>query len=184
MTGGILPVLRAILRFRGILPEHAEMAERFRALEKLPDESLGHRFFTHCRKDALPFPGEKGGFPEGAVYHDFTHVLTGCDTSSHGEMKNAAFQAGYTKDEHDFFTWLISIVLHTTGVNLTPFDFEVVPGCIGDEGVAEDILRELKLGNRMKLDLGNQWSCWDYVELPLDVARERLGVVRIAAETA
>lgn len=181
MTGGVLGVLRALLRFRGILPEHTATAERFRALEKLPDTSLGHLFFTHCREYELPFPGEKGGFPIGAVYHDFTHVLTGYDTSPEGEMKNAAFQAGYTQDEHDFFTWLVSIVLHTTGINVTPFELEMVPGRIGQEGVADDILRELQLGNRMKLDLGDQWSCWDYVELPIDEARARLGVVRSGA---
>ncbi len=184
MAGGIFPVIRAVLRFRGILPEDAERANRFRALEKLPNDSLGHRFFAHCRKNELPFPGEQGGFPDGAVYHDFTHVLTGYDTSPQGEMKNAAFQAGYTKDDHDFFTWLISIVLHTTGVNLIPFEIEMVPGRIAEEGLAAEILRELMRGTRMKIDLGERWNCWDYVDLPIDVARERLGVVRAQAETA
>jgi hypothetical protein len=182
MAGGIFSVIRAVLRFRGVLPEDVEKANRFRALEKLPGDSLGHHFFAHCRKNALPFPGEQGGFPDGAVYHDFTHVLTGYDTSPQGEMKNAAFQAGYTKDDHDFFTWLISIVLHTTGVNLTPFEMEMEPGRIGEEGLAAEILRELKRGTQMKVDLGERWSCWDYVELPIDVARERLGVVRAEVE--
>jgi len=103
-------------------------------------------------------------------------VLTGYDTSPEGEMKNAAFQAGYTQDDHDFFVWLFSIVLHTTGVNLLPFPIEVLPGRIGQDDLAVDILRELKRGTRMKLDLGDGWSCWEYVELPIEVARERLGV--------
>jgi hypothetical protein len=28
----------------------------------------------------------------------------------------------------------------------------------------------------MKVDLGNNWDFWKYVELPIEVARERLGV--------
>jgi tellurite resistance protein len=176
MSGSILAVIRSLLIFRGVIQGDPETASRFRAMENLPEDSLGHRFFHHCADADLPFPGEKGGFPEGALYHDFTHVLTGYDTSPEGEMKNAAFQAGYTQDDHDFFVWLFSIVLHTTGINLLPFPIEVLPGRIGQDDLAVDILRELKRGTRMKLDLGDGWSCWDYVELPIEVARERLGV--------
>jgi hypothetical protein len=175
MSGGIGSVFKALLTFRGVITDSKSSA-RFRALEQLPESTLGNRFFRHCVAAGLPFPGEKGGFPIGAVYHDFTHVLTGYDTSPEGEMKNAAFQAGYTQDDHDFFTWLISIVLHTTGVNLIPFPIELRPGRIGEGSLATDVLRELKRGNGMKVDLGDRWDCWEYVDLPIDVARERLGV--------
>ncbi len=178
---GKASLAKAVLRFRGVLKEDTALATRYRDLQHLPEGSLGHRFFHHCRENELPFPGEVGGFPEGAVFHDFTHVLTGYDTSAAGEMKNAAFQAGYTQGDHDFFTWLISIVLHTTGVNLTPFPIEAVPGCIADGNLAAEILQELKLGGQMKVDLGEGWDCWDCVELPIDVARQRLGVIRPSA---
>jgi tellurite resistance protein len=177
MSGSLLAVVRSLLIFRGVIRGDPETASRFRAMEDLPEGSLGHLFFRHCADAALPFPGEKGGFPEGALYHDFTHVLTGYDTSPEGEMKNAAFQAGYTRDDHDFFVWLFSIVLHTTGINLLPFPIEVLPGRIGQDDLAVDILRELKRGTRMKLDLGDGWSCWEYVELPIEVARKQLGAV-------
>ncbi len=173
---GRLGVLRGILRFRGVLPEDTGMASRFRALEALPEETLGHQFFRHCVKDGIPFPGEKGGFPEGAIFHDLTHVLSGYDTSAEGEMKNAAFQAGYTKGEHDFFTWLISVVLHATGINLTPFDIGFVPGRLADERLAADILLELERGSALSRDLGDGWDFWPYMELPIDDARARLGI--------
>jgi len=176
MSGGVRPVLRALLRFRGIIEDDFETAARFRALEQLPDDTLGHQFFRHCSDADLPFPGEKGGFPEGAIYHDVTHVLSGYDTSPEGELMNAAFQAGYTKDDHDFFVWLFSIVLHAARINLLPFPIPALPGLLGEGSLALDILRELERGNALKQDLGDRWNFWDYAELPLEVARERLGV--------
>jgi hypothetical protein len=175
---GVRGVVKGILRFRGVLPEDTETASRYRALERLPADTLGHRFFLHCTKDGISLPGEKGGFPEGAIFHDITHVLSGSDTSARGEMKNAAFQAGYTKGAHDFFTWLISVVLHATGINLTPFDVGFEPGRMGEPGLALDVLRELERGSALPRDLGDQWDYWPYMELPLDVARERLGIPR------
>ena len=75
LLGGILPVIKAILRFRGVIKGNPELAARFHALEKLPEDTLGHRFFRHCTDEGLAFPGEKGGFPVGALFHDFSHVL-------------------------------------------------------------------------------------------------------------
>jgi hypothetical protein len=173
---GVLGVVRGILRFRGVLPEDEATASRFRALGQLPEDTLGHRFYQHCMKDGIAFPGEKRGFPEGAIFHDITHVLSGYDTSAQGEMKNAAFQAGYTKGDHDFFTWLISVVLHATGVNLTPFDMGFEPGRMGEPGLAVDVLRELERGSALPQDLGDGWDFWPYMELPIDVAREQLGI--------
>jgi len=176
MSGGILPVVQALLRFRGVIGEDSATASRFRALEHLPEDTLGHRFFHHCVDAGLPFPGEKGGFPEGAIYHDVTHVLSGYDTSPEGELKNAAFQAGYTKDDHDFFVWLFSIVLHAARINLLPFSIPAVPGLLGRGRLALDILRELERGSALEVDLGDRWDFWEYAELPLEVARTRLGV--------
>lgn len=176
---GIPGVIKGGLRFRGLIGEDRETVSRFRALEQLPADTLGHRFFHHCVDAEIPFPGEKGGFPAGAVFHDLTHVLSGYDTSPEGEMKNAAFQAGYTKSEHDFFTWLIAVVLHATGINLTPFDMGFRPGRMGEGRLAEDALRELERGNGVTRDLGDRWDFWGYLELPIDVARERLGIAPV-----
>lgn len=176
MLGGVRPLIRALLVARGVMRENTELTSRFRALERLPEGTLGHRFFVHCTQEGLPFAGEKGGFPVGALFHDFTHVLAGYDTSPEGEMKNAAFQAGYTQDDDDFFTMLFAIVIHTAGVNMTPFEMPVLLGRIGEGSVAIDVLRGWERGASMNFDLGRDWDFWKYVELPIEVVRERLGV--------
>jgi tellurite resistance protein len=176
MLGGIRPMIHALLVARGVAPENVELAARFHALEKLPEESLGHQFFRHCRQEGLAFPGEKGGFPMGALFHDFSHVLAGYDTSPEGEMKNAAFQAGFTDDEDDFFTMLFAIVIHTAGINLTPFEMPVVLGRIGQGSLALEVFHALQRGAEMKVDLGDGWDFWEWVELPIETARKQLGV--------
>ncbi len=176
MAGGVLPVIRAVLRFRGVLGEDQTSVARYATLEALPPETLGYQFYRHCREAQIAFPGEKGGFPVGAVFHDVTHVLSGYDASAQGELKNAAFQAGYTQGSHDYFTWLIAMILHGARVNLTPFPMPNIEGLLAERGLAEDMIRELDRGTSVKVDLGNAWDFWDYAEVPIEEMREHLGI--------
>lgn len=180
MLGGVVPVIAALLRFRGVLEEDAELARRFRALADLPVGTLGRVFHDHCRAADIPFAGEKGGFPIGAVYHDFSHVLSGSDTSPEGEIKNAAFQAGFCRGEEDFFTTLFANLIHTAGVNLTPFEIPIRRGRIAEGTLALDWIREIERGSAVKIDLGDGWNFWEEVERPIDGVREKLGIRPVA----
>ena len=178
LCGGASPVAKGILVFRGVVKDVA-LTERYRALGELPADTLGRQFHDHCVEAPIPFPGEKGGFPEGAVYHDFTHVLSSYDTSPEGEMKAAAFQAGYTRGNWDFFTWLFALVIHTAGVNLAPFPMPRLPGRIGQPNLALEVLHALARGAAIREDLGDGWNFWDLVEQPIDSVRERLGIAPV-----
>ena len=175
LGGGIGALIKWLLVFRGLRKDPA-VAARFRSLGELPESTLGRRFFEHCVAEGIAFPGEKGGFPMGAVYHDFTHLLAGYDTSPEGEMKAAAFQAGFTEDDDDFFTALFAIVIHTAGVNLAPFPMPKLPGRIGQENLACEVLHALQRGSAVEVDLGNGWDFWEYVEQPIEAVRAELGV--------
>jgi len=181
LLGGAHRMIPALLRVRGVLREDAQESARYRALAELPEGTLGHEFYAHYTNEGLAFPGEKGGFPVGALYHDFSHVLAGYDTSPEGELKNAAFQAGFTRHEDDFFTLLFAIVIHTAGINLAPFPMPVMRGRIGQGTLARDVLRALERGAAMKVDLGDGWDFWETVSLPIEVARKRLGVPPLVA---
>ncbi len=91
-------------------------------------------------------------------------------------MRNAAFQAGYRRSENAFFTILFAVLIHTAGVNMAPMEMPVLLGRIGEGKLAEEMLIALERGGSMNTDLGDDWDFWPYVGLPLQEARERLGV--------
>ena len=173
--GGIIGVAKALLGLRGLV-EDKELATRFRDLGNLAENTLGFAFFEHYTKNGFAFPGEKGGFPLGAVYHDFTHVLSGYDTSREGELLNAAFQAGYRRNKNAFFIVLFVVLSHSTGVNLIPMNLPLNIGLLGTGDFAEQFLKELKRGSAMNTDLGDGWDFWEFVDIPLDEVRTQLGV--------
>lgn len=91
-------------------------------------------------------------------------------------MKAAAFQAGYTQDDDDFFTSLFAILIHTAGINVAPFPMPVLLGRIGQGNLALEMFHAMQRGSKMKVDLGVEWDYWQYVEQPIDVVRAKLGV--------
>jgi hypothetical protein len=181
--GGIFAVATALLEFKGVVHDEA-LADRFRALAHLPDNTLGHAFFDHYRENGFAFPGEQGGFPIGAIFHDIGHVLAGYDTSPEGELQIASFQAGYRRTEDSFFTILFAVLIHTAGVNVSPLPMPKRLGRIGEGDLAARMIHALRRGARMTVDLGDAWDFWPYGELPLEEARRRLGVPPPSAEFA
>lgn len=178
--GGASAVAKGILVFRGVLRD-PDLSARYRALGDLGSDTLGRHFHDHCVEDGIAFPGERGGFPQGAVYHDFTHVLADYDTSPEGEMQTAAFQAGYTGGSWDFFTLLFALVIHTAGVNLAPFPMPKLPGRIGQPNLAIKVLHALARGSAINTDLGDGWDFWALVEEPIECVRRKLAISPVDA---
>jgi hypothetical protein len=172
---GLTGVAKALLGMKGI-GEDAELAGRYRALEKLPDDRLGKRLWRHYRDHGFQFPGEAGGFPESGVYHDVSHVLAGYNTTPEGETLVGAFTAGYRerRPDHGFFTLLFVISIFSTGVDVTPISVGARTGVVGN--VAPQLLEAIERGAALSTDLSDAWDFWPYLELPLEEARQRLGV--------
>lgn len=173
--GGLLGIAKGILGLKGLV-EDQELAQGFYNLEKLPEDTFGYALFNHYKDNGFSFPGEKGGFPLGAMFHDCGHVLGGYDTSPEGELQAAAFQSGFRKNKDAFFTFLFAVLIHTAGINVAPMEMPKLLGRIGQEGLMEKILNALKRGNAMNTDIGDNWDFWPFVELPLEEVRSRLGV--------
>ena len=173
--GGLLGVVKALAGLRG-LREDPEVSARFRQWEKLPPDSLGAHVFRHYRNNGFALPGEKGGFPEAGLYHDITHVLAGYDTTPQGETLVGGFIAGYRekRPDHGLFTALFVLSIFSAGVDVTPIGVGTATGTVG--GVAERFLLAIERGSALREDLSDDWNFWDYIELPLEEARVRLGV--------
>jgi hypothetical protein len=173
---GLLAPLKGLLGMRGLYT-NPEQAERYRALEKLRPDTLGFAFTQYLHRNKFGFPGEVGGFPEAGIWHDFGHVLSGYDTDPPGELQMAAFQAGYRRT-NAFSMLFFGALTFMAGINVTPLPQKSDPGTLmAQEGMAERMLKALQRGSQVKVDLFDHWDHWAYVEMPLEEARERLGIV-------
>jgi hypothetical protein len=172
--GGLPGLVKGLLGQRGHVEDEA-VAAPYRALERLPEGTLGRTFFQHCRSHGFSFPGEKGGFPEGIIYHDLTHVLSGYGTDPTGEMLICGFQAGYMRRDTAYMA-LFGLLTFTAGVNVTPLPQQRSVGLLGEGELAERFLEAVERGARMNTDLSDNWDFWPLVGLPIDEVRERLGI--------
>jgi hypothetical protein len=61
-------------------------------------------------------------------------------------------------------------------VNMAPIEMPVLRGRIGNADLAEKMFNAWIQGTNATVDIGGDWDFWSYLELPLDIARERMGI--------
>ena len=173
---GPLSFAKSVLTLRGVIEDKA-LAARYRAWEKLPQDTLGHNLFAFYDKNGFSVPGERGGFPESGLWHDFSHVLGDYGTEPEGEVQVASFSAGHKKHE-PFYMIMFSVLIFSTGINMRPTaeGFTTV-GVLGKPGVAELMFAAIERGAKVNTDLSDKWDYWPLVELPIDEVRRRLNIV-------
>lgn len=147
-----------------------EKARRYRALEHLPAGSFGRAYWEHCASRGFPFPGERGGLPERAIFHDLGHVLAGYDTDPAGEIQQAAFQAGFVRKQGFLFLFFGIAQFHL-GVKLTPI-------AAPETGYLDvpKVVHALARGAACNTDLSDRWSFWPLLPRPLDEVRHALEI--------
>jgi len=173
---GPLGFAKSVLTMRGVMEDPA-LAARYRAWDKLPEGTLGRSLVDFYNKNGFGVPGERGGFPEAGLYHDFSHLLGGYGTDPEGELQVAAFSAGY-KRERPFYLMLFSVLIFSSGVQMrpTPTDF-VTKGVLGKPGIAELVLGAVERGSKVNMDLSDKWDYWAWIELPIDEVRQRMNIL-------
>lgn len=173
---GPLGLAKSVLTMRGLM-EDPSLAARYRAWEKLPEDTLGHSLIAFYRANGFSLPGERKGFPEAGLYHDLCHVLGGYGTDPEGEVQVAAFTAGF-KRTRPFYVVLFAVLIFSTGVNMRPSNEDFVTiGVLGKPGVAERLFAAIERGAQVNQDLSDKWDHWAYAGLPLDEARRQLNIV-------
>lgn len=173
---GPLSLARSVLTLRGVMEDKA-LAARYRAWEKLPEDTLGHSLVAFYNKNGFSVPGERGGFPESGLWHDFSHVLGGYGTEPEGELQVASFSAGHKRHE-PFYLIMFSVLIFSTGINVRPTaDGFTSVGVLGKPGVAELMFAAIERGSKVNTDLSDKWDYWSLVELPIDEVRRRLNIL-------
>ncbi len=168
--GGFLSlfgVLRDALR-RG---EDTKLANRYRALGDLPDNTLGKQYFEFIRGNEFSLPGEVGAAPELIVFHDCHHVLAGYGTDPDDEAQIAAFHAG-SHGEDPFGMLLFSMMQFHLGVQITP-------AAEAFEGRADPelLMRAFIRGSKVKGDVIRDWEPRDHFERDVDELRAELNIL-------
>jgi hypothetical protein len=172
---GILGLAKGVLGMRGLISD-PELTARYRAWERLPQDTLGAAMLRYYDRNGFGLPGERGGFPEAGIYHDFSHVLASYDTDPTGEIEVASFTSGY-KRNRPFYVMLFAVMIFSAGINVRPVAVgQTTTGLLGREGVAKRMFAALDRGGTLTVDLSDKWDFWPYVALPVDEVRQRLGI--------
>jgi hypothetical protein len=169
VAGLALPIL-------GLGGGDPRLAARYRALESCEAGSLGRAFYDHFVSNDFAFPGEVGGIP--LVFHDLGHVIAGYGTDPQGEIQQAAFQAGFARD--DGFTFLLfGILQFHLALRITP----VAKGYSGLFDVPR-VFTALERGAACKVDLMQGYDIFANQSRPLEEVRESLGVAPLPSASA
>jgi hypothetical protein len=155
--------------------EDPEVAWRYKQLGLLPEGTVGRAYWEFCTSRRFGFPGEAGGIPERMVFHDFGHILSGYETDAEGEIQQGAFQAGFTRTDGFSFLLFVIVQFHL-GIKVTPIA-EARTGLFD----VRKVIRAVERGAACRDDLSARWDHWAWVELPVEEARERLGIPPLAA---
>lgn len=153
----------------GVAPEDTALAERYQALGELPVDRFGRAFFEHYRKNGFPLPGEKRG-ASAVVFHDLGHVLSGYDVDPQGEIQQAAFQAGFRRND-GFLFLLFGVLQFHLGLRITPI-------AQSERGFfdVKRVLRAAERGAACTVDLGDGFDLFAHASKPLEQVRSELGV--------
>ncbi|MBN8874570.1 MAG: hypothetical protein J0H67_17165 [Rhodospirillales bacterium] len=176
-----MPWLPGLRRYLG---QDALLA-RYRALARLPPDTLGYAVHRYYEVNGFPVPGEPKSIPEGWARHEVYHVLANYNTNLQGELLLAGFIGGNTNE------MCLDIVL--PAVVQLHAGKRFVPGPIA-EGilVPEDFFRAVARGAAMNVDLLAGWRLWDAADQRLSDLRAHYGIpgftpeeqARLAAEEA
>jgi hypothetical protein len=174
---GPLGLAKSVLGLRGVMEDPA-LAARYRAWEKLPPDTLGHHVIAFYNKNGFSVPGERLGFPEAGLYHDFCHVLGDYSTEPEGEIQVAAFASGFMRTRPIYIV-LFVVLIFSAGVDMRPTGGEefATLGALGEPGMAERMFAAIERGAQVNQDLSDKWDYWAYVDLPIDEARRRLNIL-------
>jgi hypothetical protein len=92
-----------------------ELSARLRAMQDLPEGTLGHAYFSFLDRHGFEFPGETTSVPAVFVQHDMCHTLTGYETTGEEEIGVNAMQVALSDTDAHWLQFLGSMAIHEAG---------------------------------------------------------------------
>jgi hypothetical protein len=156
-----------------------DLEARYETLGELPEDSFGHAFYEHFKRNGFTFPGNPTGLAEGfTTPHDSSHVISGYSTSQAGEVCVSTF-IGAMHPDHPMaaevlpvlYSWHVGIKLNEIAKTFRgayePRRFWIA----WDRGAATTV------------DVVDpDWDFWAATEVPLDELRAAYGVPPVEPE--
>ena len=152
-------------------PVNKDRLWNYRRLGLLPEGTLGREYWKHMAREGFGFPGDVAGIPDSIAYHDVAHVLAGNDTTPLGEIQQGSLQAGNRREDGFFFIQMVILQFHQ-GVQVTP-----ATGAVVGNFQADKVLWAIHRGAQCRVDMTHQWNFWPLMQLPLDEARAKCGLL-------
>ena len=149
------------------------LATRYEALGQLPDETFGKTFWNLYKKNEYAFPGDDHALNEAfSTPHDAAHILSGYDTTPHGEILVSTFTAGMHPNRPMAGHILPAIFSWHLGVEFNPVA-KSMTGQLDPERFWEAWVR----GSELTVDtFAPDWQIWDIAEESVDTVRRRYHV--------
>ena len=146
------------------------LVARHEALGSLPKGTLGRGYWEIYKKNGYAFPGDPKGINVAfARPHDSTHVISGYDTTPHGEILVSTFTVGmHPKLPMEGHILPVIFSFHL-GIKINR-----LAGSFQGAFDPEQFWRAWVRGSQMTVDLfSSEWDFWAHVEEPVDRLRQR-----------
>jgi hypothetical protein len=159
--------------------DDAELAGRWRALEELPDGTLGRQVADFYRARGFTYPGTPGSAPPFLAQHDWVHVTADYGTTVESELEVFAFIARANDDMRAFSLLAMVVSLFETAyLPAAAGLFEADRGHLSQSGVAARLADAMRRGALCTGSIDFLRIDWfEYAALPVDEVRRRFGVV-------
>lgn len=152
------------------------LAEKYHALEALPDGTLGNAFFHFYQDRGFAFPGEKHCLGEIVTKHDALHILSGCNTDAPGEINVAGVEAGMVGSGVGYEFLMETLALFQDGIDFehsSKFGITVREDSLDPDTLMLNIRKGMDMSTNI---FAADWDFWAATRRQLDELRSECGV--------
>jgi hypothetical protein len=162
----------------------ADLAERWQALEGLPEGTLGRRVTQFYAARGFRYPGLVGSAPPLLAQHDWVHVLAEYGSTVESELEVFAFIARANDDLRAFSLLAMVVCLFESGYLRTGAGlFQSSPGHLSEAGMADRVADAMRRGALCEGSIDFMMIDWfELADAPVEEVQAHFGVPAKSAE--